>query len=563
MCSWCAALHTEKTLSLCTACHLASYCSRECQKQHRPVHKKLCARVRDRVAEDGTLVPTKAHRGGGDTAMATPAGWARSCILSATIAMAECLAELSFRRRCAVCCIPFDALDQDAAASSSSSSTTSAATGPLAACGDCGLSFACERCRPRWTAAHHGSRACAAYSVLRAYQAMVAVDHEHPAVVNPGRTRGVDLAAVAATHAAPVVAGGTAKSDPLRGGNGNGGGNGGGATTATTTTTTTGDLKDAGDGGEKNDDDDGTAEGSRIVIPYPLNAVLWDAYFGTAVRDDLDPTMGAPEARLLRVIASVRLAVPVTIVHAAQAGELGRELCAILSARDGEPVPASGGPYDDLVIHVVGASMQLEAGKVGMWEEITHLCPAVRRLSVVLVGPKLRDSGPTDDERDDHLGPDGCVPGFDSEMCASCTDEPGVALHIELYRQAYHAYARSSKYTAPHLVVMCNSGAGSEADDLWTPTLEAIAETGAPILLTAPHLGEAAAARRFVEQCAARAGQNMTLADARKITGPRVNPFRQVPAFPTNVLTDDAGDIEAFTVPGAYVVAVGPAGEGV
>ncbi|KAJ6451342.1 hypothetical protein C8R47DRAFT_1170199 [Mycena vitilis] len=43
VCSWCAAEGDWRTSSACAACAMATYCNRECQRNHWPVHKPVCS----------------------------------------------------------------------------------------------------------------------------------------------------------------------------------------------------------------------------------------------------------------------------------------------------------------------------------------------------------------------------------------------------------------------------------------------------------------------------------------------------------------------------------------
>ena len=40
------------TLKICTACKLVKYCSVECQKNHRPQHKKACKKRMAEIRDD-------------------------------------------------------------------------------------------------------------------------------------------------------------------------------------------------------------------------------------------------------------------------------------------------------------------------------------------------------------------------------------------------------------------------------------------------------------------------------------------------------------------------------
>src|SRR6056300_1509378 len=47
----------EVKLKFCTACKLVKYCSVECQKNHRPQHKKACKKKAAELREDNLFTP--------------------------------------------------------------------------------------------------------------------------------------------------------------------------------------------------------------------------------------------------------------------------------------------------------------------------------------------------------------------------------------------------------------------------------------------------------------------------------------------------------------------------
>src|SRR5210317_1634235 len=54
----------EVKLKICTACRLVKYCSVECQKNHRPQHKKACRKRMAEIRDDRLFTqPDESHLG--------------------------------------------------------------------------------------------------------------------------------------------------------------------------------------------------------------------------------------------------------------------------------------------------------------------------------------------------------------------------------------------------------------------------------------------------------------------------------------------------------------------
>lgn len=68
----CGCRNSEKKLKLCSGCTVALYCSKECQKEHYPKHKRCCKYAKALLAtcvSDG--LATKMSVCGGDMTTAT------------------------------------------------------------------------------------------------------------------------------------------------------------------------------------------------------------------------------------------------------------------------------------------------------------------------------------------------------------------------------------------------------------------------------------------------------------------------------------------------------------
>src|SRR5210317_623798 len=54
----------DVTLKICTACNLVKYCSVDCQKNHRPQHKKACKKRAAEIRDDRLFTqPDESHYG--------------------------------------------------------------------------------------------------------------------------------------------------------------------------------------------------------------------------------------------------------------------------------------------------------------------------------------------------------------------------------------------------------------------------------------------------------------------------------------------------------------------
>ena len=62
-CTYCRRSRDEvERLMMCPNCHIASYCSKECQRKHRPTHKTLCFALKGRYSVTVDLIPySKIH----------------------------------------------------------------------------------------------------------------------------------------------------------------------------------------------------------------------------------------------------------------------------------------------------------------------------------------------------------------------------------------------------------------------------------------------------------------------------------------------------------------------
>ena len=57
-CTYCRRSRNDvQRLMMCSNCHIASYCSKECQRKHRPTHKALCLALKSRYSVTVNIIP--------------------------------------------------------------------------------------------------------------------------------------------------------------------------------------------------------------------------------------------------------------------------------------------------------------------------------------------------------------------------------------------------------------------------------------------------------------------------------------------------------------------------
>jgi splicing suppressor protein 51 len=134
----------------------------------------------------------------------------------------------------------------------------------------------------------------------------------------------------------------------------------------------------------------------------------------------------------------------------------------------------------ELVVHVAAASWA-EWDARGALEDVLHFFPALRSLTMVYAGPEI----PPD------LAADGSVRA-QNFACASC-NSTGRRRKSVYFHGVHHDFMKSPEYTRhpPDLVIAFNTGFSEIDEDSWTPTLDALLDSGIPTAFTAYSLTEA------------------------------------------------------------------------
>ncbi|RUS13686.1 hypothetical protein BC937DRAFT_94942 [Endogone sp. FLAS-F59071] len=204
-------------------------------------------------------------------------------------------------------------------------------------------------------------------------------------------------------------------------------------------------------------------EGPGSYPPLPSGG--WPAYFSWR---QAPPELSTPEAMPFRALLTDRLSQCLTILSALQLVY----------------PPSTLRELRNLTIHFAGGS-QHEI--IGSWatEEIQHCLPALQSLHIVLVDPTL-DPDP--------------ILNIPLTTCPTCTDLSRTRT-ISTHGQTYHAFASTTYYTRPDLVVGFNSGLHEVDINLWRPTLRHLVDLDVPCVFTSYNeqeaKGDVAAWREF------------------------------------------------------------------
>lgn len=139
-----------------------------------------------------------------------------------------------------------------------------------------------------------------------------------------------------------------------------------------------------------------------------------------------------------------------------------------------------------LTIHLDGAA-QWEVGKTMLIEELFHLCPGLKHLTVGYVGPEngfFNYIDGVDRPASTHLE------SLDS--CKECQSE-GRSNRMFFYRGLYHEFLATDLAThhPPDLIVAFTSGHQDSNVDLWAPTLKQILASNKPAVFTTFNAKEA------------------------------------------------------------------------
>jgi splicing suppressor protein 51 len=127
----------------------------------------------------------------------------------------------------------------------------------------------------------------------------------------------------------------------------------------------------------------------------------------------------------------------------------------------------------ELTIHLVGASSR-EVADIVLFEELLHLLPELRHISIVLAGPEAPG-----EEGDGNAGSE----LVEMECCAACTTQ-GRRRTCRLFRGVYDAFGRSEVYQKPDLAVLFHSGRSQKEVESWRPTTRFLVDNAILTLCT-------------------------------------------------------------------------------
>ncbi|KAF2026312.1 hypothetical protein EK21DRAFT_115990 [Setomelanomma holmii] len=165
-----------------------------------------------------------------------------------------------------------------------------------------------------------------------------------------------------------------------------------------------------------------------------------------------------------------------------------------------------------LQIHLLGATGR-EFLAMASFEELLHLVPALKSLSITAIGPSslLIGEGPKEQSTKQDL-----------PCCNTCQSQRRKRF-LASYKGLYHDFAKSSLFEKPDLIVAFNSGFvdGDDAETDWDQTIQMIVDSGHATLFTAYNPREA-----FHEQ------EKLKSLSARFITDPSENKWRSLVPMP-------------------------------
>ena len=139
-----------------------------------------------------------------------------------------------------------------------------------------------------------------------------------------------------------------------------------------------------------------------------------------------------------------------------------------------------------LTIHLVGAA-QFETSKMNLTEELFHLCPALKHLAIIYIGP---DNGYFN-YKNGVDRPASTRPEI-LDICKECQSN-GCSNHFFAYRGLYHDFLTTDLATRhpPDLIVALNTGHQDSHTDSWAPTLVQILASNKPAVFTTYNVKEA------------------------------------------------------------------------
>ena len=162
----------------------------------------------------------------------------------------------------------------------------------------------------------------------------------------------------------------------------------------------------------------------------------------------------------------------------------------------------------NLRIDVVGAD-SYESPPTHIWEEILHMLPTIKRLTINFVGPNACQALEVNEYETAPV-----------ECCPTCTlnhRERHVGMFGSTYHEYFEKYVESGINEKPDLVVAFNTGMYEEYTESWTTSLQPILDMNVPCFFTSFNEGEA------VQDTALLRRQNANVLQ----DGPRLNPFAE------------------------------------
>ncbi|EFN89627.1 hypothetical protein EAI_09335 [Harpegnathos saltator] len=124
----------------------------------------------------------------------------------------------------------------------------------------------------------------------------------------------------------------------------------------------------------------------------------------------------------------------------------------------------------DVCIHVMAAN-SVDVENLLAWEILLHFYPAIKRLTVILIGPEVQPLRP------------------DKDVCSTCVFNEQIC-NYEFYPMQYHTYVKSSSYVQPTAIIGFQVEFGAFRE-IWADSIKALSRQSCPILLTAKSNEEA------------------------------------------------------------------------
>ncbi len=169
-----------------------------------------------------------------------------------------------------------------------------------------------------------------------------------------------------------------------------------------------------------------------------------------------------------------------TVIHYMDLKNTSKEMSCVLTILAGlEATITDLDTKSALTIHLVGAA-QWEVGRMMLTEELIHLCPSLKHLTIGYVGP---DNGYFDYSN-------GVTSPLSKELesldcCKECKGN-GRSNRIFGYRGLYHDFLTTdlATYHPPDLIVAFTTGHQDSLIDSWAPTLKQILTLNKPAVFT-------------------------------------------------------------------------------